>query len=109
VGKKYAGILFKVHKEKLIVDKDSYIERFLALLPCTCVLQLEWVHLYQTSSLLPYLKDNYLYLKLAKTLCLSYYLYVFSSTKLEKRAEQVLSRSEGGGGRDGPNNVCTYE
>jgi hypothetical protein len=28
-------------------------------------------------------------------LCLSYYCYVFSSTKLEKRAEQVLSGSEG--------------
>jgi hypothetical protein len=44
--------------------------------------------------------------------------YVFSSTKLEKRGEQVLPRSEGGwgrgrgrgaGGRDGLNNVCTYE
>jgi hypothetical protein len=34
------------------------------------------------------------YLKLAKTICLSYYLYVFSSTKLEKkRVEQVLPRS----------------
>jgi hypothetical protein len=33
-------------------DKDSYIERFLALLPCSCVLQPELVHLYQTSSLL---------------------------------------------------------
>jgi hypothetical protein len=30
-------------------------------------------------------------------LCLSYYLYVFSSTKLEKRAEQVLPGSEGEG------------
>jgi hypothetical protein len=29
---------------------------------------------------------NYPYLKLAKTLCLSYYFYVYSSTKLEKRA-----------------------
>jgi hypothetical protein len=36
-------------------------------------------------------------------------LYVFSSTKLEKRAEQVLPGSEGDGGRNGPNNVCTYE
>jgi hypothetical protein len=43
--------------------------------------------------------------------------YVFSSTKLEERAEQVLPGSEGGWGeerkegvgRDGPNNVCTYE
>jgi hypothetical protein len=34
-------------------DKDSYTERFLALLPCTCVLQPELVHLYQTSTLLP--------------------------------------------------------
>jgi hypothetical protein len=34
-------------------DKDSYTERFLALLPCTCVLQPKLVHLYQTSSLLP--------------------------------------------------------
>jgi hypothetical protein len=52
-------------------------------------------------------------------LCLSYYAYVFSSTKLEKRAEQILPGSEGGmagrmrgqgaGGRNGPNNVCTYE
>jgi hypothetical protein len=37
--------------------------------------------------------------------------YVFSSTKLEKRAEQVLPGSERGwgGGRDSPNNVYTYE
>jgi hypothetical protein len=34
-------------------DKDSYIERFLALLPCTCVLQPKLFHLYLTSSLLP--------------------------------------------------------
>jgi hypothetical protein len=38
---------------------------------------------------------SYLYLKLAKMLCLSYYCYVFSSTKLEKRAKQVLPRSKG--------------
>jgi hypothetical protein len=30
-------------------------------------------------------------------LCLSYYASVFSSTKLEMRAEQVLPGSEGGG------------
>jgi hypothetical protein len=39
--------------------------------------------------------------------------YVFSSTKLEIRAEQVLPGSrgkrEGAGGRNGPNNVCTCE
>jgi hypothetical protein len=37
----------------LVWDKDTYTERFLALLPCTCVLQPTLVHLYQTSSLLP--------------------------------------------------------
>jgi hypothetical protein len=31
-------------------NKDSYTERFLALLPCTCVLQPALGHLYQTSS-----------------------------------------------------------
>jgi hypothetical protein len=34
-------------------DKDSCTERFLELLPCTCVLQPKLVHLCQTSSLLP--------------------------------------------------------
>jgi hypothetical protein len=37
----------------LVWDKDSYTERFLALFPCTCVLQPTLVHLCQTSSLLP--------------------------------------------------------
>jgi hypothetical protein len=37
----------------LVWNKDSYTEKFLALLPCTSVLQPELVHLYQTSSLLP--------------------------------------------------------
>jgi hypothetical protein len=37
----------------LVWDKDSYTERFPVLLPCTCVLQLTLVHLYQTSSKLP--------------------------------------------------------
>jgi hypothetical protein len=37
----------------LVWDKDSYAEKFLALLPCTFVLQPKLVHLYQTSSLLP--------------------------------------------------------
>jgi hypothetical protein len=32
-------------------------------------------------------------------LCLSYYAYVFSSTKLEIRAEQFLPGSEGVGGK----------
>jgi hypothetical protein len=34
-------------------DKDSYTERFLALLPCIHVLQPTLVHLYQISSLIP--------------------------------------------------------
>jgi hypothetical protein len=48
-------------------------------------------------------------------LCLPYYAYVFSSTKSEIRAEQVLPRSyvgregrrwgRGTGGRNDPNNV----
>jgi hypothetical protein len=38
---------------------------------------------------------SYPYLKLAKMLYLSYYCYVFSSTKLEKRAEQILPGSKG--------------
>jgi hypothetical protein len=51
-------------------------------------------------------------------LCLYYYAYVFSSTKLEIRAEQVLPGSKGGrgervesgaGGRNDPNNVHTCE
>jgi hypothetical protein len=37
----------------LVWDKDSYTERFLVLLPCTCVLQPTLVCFYQTSSLLP--------------------------------------------------------
>jgi hypothetical protein len=44
--------------------------------------------------------------------------YVFSSTKLGKRVEQVLPGSKGvagrgrgweAGERNGPNNICTYE
>jgi hypothetical protein len=34
----------------LVWGKDSYTERFLALLPCTCVLQPTLGHLYKTSS-----------------------------------------------------------
>jgi hypothetical protein len=47
------------------------------------------------------------------------FAYIFSSTKLEIRAEQILPGSKGGLGgereggeveeRNGPNNVCTYE
>jgi hypothetical protein len=37
----------------LVWGKYSYTKRFLAFLPCTCVLQPTLVHLYYTSSLLP--------------------------------------------------------
>jgi hypothetical protein len=36
---------------------------------------------------------SYLYLKLAKTICLSYYLLCFLFNKSEKRAEQILPGS----------------
>jgi hypothetical protein len=55
--------------------------------------------------------------QLAKTLCLPYYACVFSSAKLEIKAEQDLLGTEGrgakrwgrGGGTNDPNNVCTCE
>jgi hypothetical protein len=37
----------------IIWDEDSYTERRLVLLPCTCVLQTTLFHFYQTSLLLP--------------------------------------------------------
>jgi hypothetical protein len=44
----------KTDKEFLLLwDKHSCIERFLALLPCTSVLQSKLIHLYLTFSLLP--------------------------------------------------------
>jgi hypothetical protein len=51
-------------------------------------------------------------------LCILYYAYVFSSTKLVIRAEQDLPELREGGrrgwergarGRNDPNNVCTCE
>jgi hypothetical protein len=53
---------------------------------------------------------NYLYLKLGKMLCLSYYLLCFLFNKIgeEGRTGSAWKR-EGWGERDGPNNVCTYE
>jgi hypothetical protein len=60
---------------------------------------------------------SYLYLNLQQHYVFLIIAYVYFSTKLEKRAEQVLPGSEvgggkgvtGGGGRNDPNNVCTYE
>jgi hypothetical protein len=37
----------------LVWDEDSYTGRFLVMFRCTCVLQPQLVHHYQTSSLLP--------------------------------------------------------
>jgi hypothetical protein len=51
---------------------------------------------------------SYLYLKLAKTLPLSYYLFVSSSTKSEDKRE-VGQRRVGEGNGDSPNNVYTCE
>jgi hypothetical protein len=50
---------------------------------------------------------SYLYLKLAKMLCLSYYHLCFLFNKIGEF--QVLPGSEGAGERDGPNNVHKYE
>jgi hypothetical protein len=59
---------------------------------------------------------SYCYFKLAKCYIFLIVVYVFSSTKLEKRTEQALPGSEevegrgtGQGGENGPNNICTYE
>jgi small ligand-binding sensory domain FIST len=61
---------------------------------------------------------SYPYLNQRKHFVFLIIAYVFSSTKLEKRAEQVLPGSkevggEGGGGvvgrRNGPNTACTCE
>jgi hypothetical protein len=58
---------------------------------------------------------SYLYLNLQKCFVFLIIAYVFSSTKLEIRAQEVLPgiegrlagrRRAGGGGRNGPNNVC---
>jgi hypothetical protein len=58
-----------------------------------------WVAIYKyMEAMLGIFLYSYLYLKLAKTLCLSIISYVFSSIKSEnKRAEWVLSRSRGSG------------
>jgi hypothetical protein len=55
---------------------------------------------------------RYPYLNLQKCFVFLIIAYVFFSTKLEKRAEQVLPGSEGmvgSGISNDPNNVCTYE
>jgi hypothetical protein len=64
---------------------------------------------------------NYPYLNQKKRYVFLIIAYVYSSTKLEKRAEQVLpgswgegqgwreTRRKGSGERNEPNNICTYE
>jgi hypothetical protein len=44
---------------------------------------------------------SYLYLKLAKTLCLSYYLLCFFSNKIGEEGEQAVPGREGVKGRGG--------
>jgi hypothetical protein len=55
-----------------------------------------------------------LYLKLAKKLCLSYYLLCFLFNKIGEEGRTGSAWKQGGRGerewvRDGPNNVCIYE
>jgi hypothetical protein len=50
---------------------------------------------------------SYPYLKLAKTLCLSYYCLCLLFNKIGIGGEMEWCWV--GGGRDGPNNECTYE
>jgi hypothetical protein len=62
---------------------------------------------------------SYLYLKLAKMLCLSYYLLCFLFNKIGKEGIKGSAWKQGGGeeegegeggrGIDGPNNVYIYE
>jgi hypothetical protein len=62
---------------------------------------------------------SYFYLKLAKMLCLYYYLLCFLFNKIGEEGRTGSAGSDGGGlerqrgeragGRDGPNNVYTYE
>jgi hypothetical protein len=59
---------------------------------------------------------SYPYLKLAKTLCLSYYCLCLFFNKIGEEGrtgsawKQVGRKErEGAGKRDDPNNVCTYE
>jgi hypothetical protein len=61
---------------------------------------------------------SYLYLKLAKTLCLSYYLLCFLFNKIGEEGRTGSAWKQGlgwgeveqeTGGRDGPNNVYTYK
>jgi hypothetical protein len=77
------------------------------LLKNFCLVQLQGISLY-----------SYPYLNQQKCFVFLIIYYVLSSTKLEKRAEQLLPGSGGrrqegdrqeAGGRNGPNNVCTYE
>jgi hypothetical protein len=58
----------------------------------------------------------YLYLKLAKTLCLSYYCLCILFNKIGEEGRTGSAWKQGMGGerqeagwRDGSNNVCTYE
>jgi uncharacterized membrane protein YhaH (DUF805 family) len=71
-----------------------------------------WVAMYMCiETILEISLYSYLYLKLAKTICLFFTIsYVFSSTKSEnKMANQVLAQKWGVGEGGGPNNIYTCE
>jgi hypothetical protein len=52
---------------------------------------------------------SYPYLKLAKTLCLSYYCLCLLFNKIGEKGRTVSAWKQGGSGENGPNNICTYE
>jgi hypothetical protein len=52
---------------------------------------------------------SYLHLKLAKTLCFSFYLLWFFFNKIREQEDRTGSAQTQGGGRGGPNNVYTYK
>jgi hypothetical protein len=76
------------------------------------------IHLYM-EAVLGISLCSYPYLKLAKTLCHSYYPLIFSLQQnwrkeqnaffLEGKGVGEQTEGAGGGKRNGPNNVCTYE
>jgi hypothetical protein len=58
-----------------------------------------WVVIHMCMEAMPGISlYTYLYLKLAKTLCLSYYRLCFLFNKTGEKAEQVLPGSKGSGG-----------
>jgi hypothetical protein len=80
------GLIFRLYKE----SKNSWVA----------------IHMYMETTVGISLY-SYLYLKLAKPLCISYYLLCFSSIKSDTRGQNRFCLVGSGG--SGPNNVNTYE